>query len=463
MIAVRWADAPWIAVVLGVALLSIPLLWTSPLLVIAVIPALAGLLGLAARPAWILPLVFGALMVSDGINFDLRVGVVLTVGKLGMLFVLAAWGLHCLAIRRSPVEPNGFWLAHGAMLAVLVLGLGINRFADEQAAMYVFGYLLLGVMVQVIIAVSRAGDLRPALTTVALVYLAVLIAGWFFGERIVAFQFSRNAGFGGDPNYWALHVLMGLPPTVAILENARSQILRVLAVGVVFIAMAVVLATASRAGLLVLAATAPLLAWILWRRRLTVAAFGGLAFLLAPLWFDFDSIATRIAAFSDESEMEMDGSLRDRSIVARFAFDTIATKPVFGLGTRAFSREVEIATGGQVHHVAHNTYLGVLAELGVVGGITFMGFVGYLWALLFGAWRRKPDPASRRLTLALACSLIAYLLFCLTLDALYVAPGFFWFAILVGHATGRSEEAVGVSGAPAPLRAQPAHTPRASA
>jgi O-antigen ligase len=430
VIAFARAEAIYLGALAAMAAVLLPMLWLYPLAAFAMIPALGTLAALAWRPAWTPPFVFVALMVSDGVDLGVSVGVVLTVGKLGMIFVLTAWALHCLIAGRWPFDPNALWVAHGAVLGSLILGLVPGRFVDGLTLQTVFGFVLLGVMMQVVVATSDLRHLRPTLLAIALAYIAVVVASIPLGREIVGGNEIRNAGFGGNPNQWALSVLMGLGPAVAILEGQRSRWLRwgaplALAVGAVSI-----LGTVSRGGLLVLLGLSPLFAFLLWRRKLALGGFAVAALLAGPLLVDLSNVSTRMDSFFDEGEMEMDGSLRDRSIVARFALDSISERPIFGLGTGSFAREVEVASGGQVALVAHNTYLGILAEQGLVGGLIFFSYLCYFAVLLWGAYRRQPSTVARRITVGLTGTLIAYVVGAVTIDALYHAPAAFWFAVI---------------------------------
>ena len=430
MIATLRGEALYLGALAALAIVLFPVLWLYPLAAFGMIPALATLGALAWRPSWTLPVVFGALMISDGVDLGISVGVVLTIGKLGMIFVLTGWALHCLVAGRWPFQPNALWIAHGAVLGSLVLGLVPGRFVDSLTLQTVFGFVLLGVMMQVVVATATLEHLRFTLLLLALVFVAVVAAAIPLGREIVGGNEIRNAGFGGNPNQWALSVLMGLGPAVAIFESQRSSWLRWAAFVALGLGAVSILGTVSRGGLLVLGGLSPLFAFLLWRRKVALGLFAAAAVVAGPLLVDFSTVTDRMDSFFDEGELEMDGSLRDRSIVARFAIDSFAERPIFGLGTGSFAHEVEVASGGQVALVAHNTYLGILAEQGLVGGLIFLGYLGFFAFCLWGAYRRQTSMVARRITLGLVGTLVAYAVGAVTIDALYHAPAAFWFAVI---------------------------------
>jgi O-antigen ligase len=69
--------------------------------------------------------------------------------------------------------------------------------------------------------------------------------------------------------------------------------------------------------------------------------------------------------------------------------------------------------------VAHNVYLGTLAELGIAGlGLLLLAFAAHGFGLL-SAWRlhrRYGDPRIAALALALLCSLVSFLVFANSID-----------------------------------------------
>jgi len=130
-----------------------------------------------------------------------------------------------------------------------------------------------------------------------------------------------------------------------------------------------------------------------WRSALiVVAACTALSALLA---FGF---YMRTAAL--EAASATHGSLPVRVLMWQAALKTLAARPVFGVGIGQFQYQVAIfnpdavlpANVGSSRFNAHNQFLEMAAELGVIGGLLFVGmFAAILWRA-WKAFRASHDP-----------------------------------------------------------------------
>ncbi len=101
------------------------------------------------------------------------------------------------------------------------------------------------------------------------------------------------------------------------------------------------------------------------------------------------------------------------------AFMDFKTAPLFGIGCGGFSRAGDL--------VAHNSYLHAFVEIGVVGGVLFLGMFGFallrLLQLTTGG-RQIEDPTLSRLLPFVTAALASYMVGMLTLSLNYVIPTF---------------------------------------
>ena len=126
--------------------------------------------------------------------------------------------------------------------------------------------------------------------------------------------------------------------------------------------------------------------------------------------------------------------------MARVAGAMIAERPAFGIGLGEFYRRSgEFATPEliasfpvAVNENAHNNFLQVAAELGLIGGVTFVWLVG---AALLAAFRRAADDHAR---LAVGAGLAAFVITWLAGHPLLVPEASYAFWILAGVAAGSS-------------------------
>ena len=183
--------------------------------------------------------------------------------------------------------------------------------------------------------------------------------------------------------------------------------------------------------------------WLLWQRgRAARRALAALAVCaLIGIWMFPNPIVDRSAV----------GALSIRAELARVAFRLLGQAPLFGIGIGTFYAQ----SGGEIHDPmvralyprenAHNNYLQVLAELGIVG---LGAFLAVLLAVALVVYRST----DRRLaTLAgVECGLIAFLITCLAGHPLLnpeVSVAFWSMlgAVAIAHAGGDSPMRFGAS------------------
>jgi putative inorganic carbon (HCO3(-)) transporter len=109
-------------------------------------------------------------------------------------------------------------------------------------------------------------------------------------------------------------------------------------------------------------------------------------------------------------------------------------RPVFGLGPGAFSlhhTQFSSSLPDDVNHpldVAHNTWLELSSELGLLGLAAFLGMVVVAFAQAWTAWRRLRDPLSA----AVAVGLVGAAVTATFVTEQYYLPFWLLFALAVG-------------------------------
>jgi O-antigen ligase len=194
---------------------------------------------------------------------------------------------------------------------------------------------------------------------------------------------GRAAGTVGDPNELAAALLVGMTMAAAFAVNKHiSAPLRALSAGSAVLCLTGILISLSRGGLLGLAA-ALLIAIIVggrWRGR--VMAICGTLAALAVGYFAFVASLPAQQRVLDISAGGGTGRLDLWTVGLRM----IEAHPFRGIGIGQFPiasvhyllRPGLIQSGAFIlstPKVAHNTYLNVTAELGLVGGVMFIVFI----------------------------------------------------------------------------------------
>ena len=129
-----------------------------------------------------------------------------------------------------------------------------------------------------------------------------------------------------------------------------------------------------------------------------------------------------------------------RKSLFSFAGDLFMMKPVFGVGVGIYevlpSPVKEFAVKG-MHLHAHNTYLEVLCEMGVVGFLAFLWIFVVFFKNVFRSIRLCQDINIQAIQIGLVGSIVASLIFALSCTIIIVGlqdAVVFW--ILFGVATG---------------------------
>jgi O-antigen ligase len=266
----------------------------------------------------------------------------------------------------------------------------------------------------VLVALQSALDTRARLRTFfAVASLASLapalgaIRVWIDSERLVEGFRTHWYGVFADPNRLAMNLIVVMPMTMAMILLARRPWTKALFGVAVTAQIAAIVLTHSRSGAVgaVIAAGLFLLRGDV--RRVARGAIVALALGVAVAAFAPQSFWTRSATITDfEGDPSMAG--RER------AWQTLGViweeRPLSGVGAGAFIRAWEefapLSAGGR-RLVAHNVFMEILGELGLVALLAFFAFVAVLLARLWVAGRRERGGLEARVLFA---SLSGYML-----------------------------------------------------
>ena len=223
---------------------------------------------------------------------------------------------------------------------------------------------------------------------------------WYLYKSPVHYQRYAPAGF--DPNDLGLTMVLGLPMSFYLsLREPRKTLVWLYRLQMLAVSCAVLL-TASRGALLaaiVASIIVPLtFRYCTRRQRRDHLLLGGAALLAVATVVPFSSWQ-RIATFGDEVTS---GTMNDRKLIWQAGIDLFREQPFHGVGIGGYYAGVEKFLGkpavGQL--VAHNTFLSILVEQGIVGFTIFFSIFFFLltsvisrraldrglWLALLGAW-----------------------------------------------------------------------------
>ena len=244
---------------------------------------------------------------------------------------------------------------------------------------------------------------------------------------------GRVESFFDNPNTFAEVLILLLPLLVALMFGSKRWASRVVAAGCFAVGVLAMGMTYSRASWIGLACAAVVFVF-LWRPKLIpLMAVAGVACIpLLP-----DTILTRILSITNLS----DTSTSSRIPLYRAALATIKSAPLTGagLGTAAVQQYIKVRNlyHGRAPYVhAHNIYLEIWVETGILGVIGFVGSM--LWNIknMARTVRRSEHSAARTITAA-CCAAMCGIMVAGLADNPWNYPRvmvIFWFVFALGIA-----------------------------
>jgi O-antigen ligase len=257
-----------------------------------------------------------------------------------------------------------------------------------------------------------------------------VIAQWIHFHNIYP-DFRTFGGLADDPNYYAVTVVLWMPLMVFWLMTDRPRwekwfclaCISVMVVGFIF--------AASRGGFLGLSVA---LTFLIWHTRRRARIFALASLLMLPILLAPGQSAVTRLFHPDYGDQE---STQYRLELWQASQRSFSKHPLFGIGLGHFHPSIE--QNGQIvrlpFHVAHNTYIGLVTDLGLAGFLPFI-------LVLLGAQRRlrsvalrafgasNPDQRLlRQIALGLQAGLIGYMVCALFLSTLWQQV--FWFSVFL--------------------------------
>jgi probable O-glycosylation ligase (exosortase A-associated) len=395
-------------------------------------------------------------------------------GQLLFVFGAAVLAIRAVGRFRERVEPRSSPAARllPVVVALVVLQLASSWWASDPAAAVTEAGLTLreGLFAVLVAALLTDGrSLRRAVWAaiagagaIATVSVYQYVTGAFtsnfagFGratiESIVGtLDDYRLSGPFDDPNFFALALLLAIPLAADRALHEHSVLLRVGALAATLMCVLAVVFTFSRGGFIALLLVGALI--LIRERPGPVVVIAGSALLIALLALAPSQYTNRLRTItqalpgSSLAAPGSDESIRGRTSEIVVGLRMFSDHPLVGVG--ASNYEVNYQSEARrlgldprrEDREAHDLYVEIGAEMGLVGLVAFGGFVMLTGARLRSVRRLADvDPDARQLAGAVGISLIAYLVASLFLHAAYTRPvwllvGLAWAAPAVARAT----------------------------
>ncbi len=329
------------------------------------------------------------------------------------VFVIASFFFHGNKLKFPPVT-RWFLAFYGAMLVSIPLAYWAGNsiaFCIQFGEIVVFHLLIVGLL-------TDQKRVRGFLLT--WVGLMGWLAGtslvlYFLGVRIFTMGIDRAEGMtssGGDPNSLGITLVSAMPLEFLFMLKGNSKWTKIFAISVFVLSIFTIVSTGSRTSAFAFIFFLMLVVFADWKKRLK---FIPILIVLAPLiWIVIPQQYK--ARYETVDNLKDDDSYQNRILSWKGGVQMFLSNPLTGVGPDNYTD----ANGEKYwpekprHWLnAHNLFFKLIGELGMVGVITFVGYLVVLFrtnARILREWaNRAGDVASRKFPLYCNIALILLL------------------------------------------------------
>ena len=365
-----------------------------------------------------------------------------------VLFAYWAWKLlsaETETIRGNPLFRPSALLAGIVLLQLLFNWTAYRHETYSQALLYCAYAALAFLVAQTLRRSSQAKVLAVVITGYGLVVAALaLLQGLSPNGKIFWFYTPEGHGWIYGPyvnhNHYAglMEMLVPVPLVFSLTRYARGNVRTVIA-GVAALMAGTIFLSGSRGGMVALVIELILFGWILGRTQKSprLAAIG--AFLVIGLalvaWIGGSELTKRFVTISAEARGELSGGTR--WTIDRDGLRMFAKKPVLGWGLGTFPvvyPQFRTFYTNFLVNEAHNDYLQILVETGIIGFGATMWFLILLYRRAFQNLEDWPDNINGAVSLAAMLGCTGIVVHSLVDFNLQVPANAAWFYVLAAVA-----------------------------
>lgn len=361
--------------ILTLQLISLAAIWFGPPWTLAVI--FLGIIGAAALIV-LRPIV--GLFLCIFMLFSTIGGVYLQQAfKPLFLLTIFAWFLGALHLHEIKFVKSSQHYLIGCFLVFAFISI---FFADnlEAALTMTGGYLKLFLFYFIaVLIVSSRSEIKPTIWIMVVAgSLAALIGLYqtFFGAAADSqgeaslLLSTRAETLTHDPNYLALITVPLIPLAAGLFKIDKNLLRRVFLLSLIAIFAGTTVLTLSRMGMLCLVSA---LIMILYKERrhkkfvISVVLASILTIFLIP-----ENVFEGVRIFQD---FRGDDSVQQRLRILKGGFNMFSDHPIFGVGIGNFLTQSLHYTNTLLPRLAHNTFLEIMAEMGIFGLVIFLSII----------------------------------------------------------------------------------------
>ena len=347
-----------------------------------------------------------------------------TASKLAVVASLGLWALHVVMSRAPFVRWHGVLSAMMGVLASTAFCIA-HANSMKSGKFDLYGIAMMAVMVILILAILAEAPLQPVYRFCGVVFVGAMV--FSIAGAGGAGEAGRATGTMGDPNEWATLVLLTTPFLLGGLLDETRGLWRLLRIMLTMLAPISVFSSGSRSALAVGILVAIGCIALLRKQATDLLVAAGASLIAAPAWFERDTLLYRLELLWDNFRgvaVVHDDSFAERTELFRQGKALFLEHWLVGAGPGNFERATGFVSHSGALRPAHNTYLEIAAEQGLVGLTTtaiFMCTVGY--CLYVGSRAASPSQSRHRI-LGAGLGLAALAMMAATLGMLTFSTGY---------------------------------------
>jgi len=243
----------------------------------------------------------------------------------------------------------------------------------------------------------------------------------------IAIKRLQGTGIFQDPNELCVLLSAMVPLALYFVFSTKNLVVRILCASTLPLFGYAVFLTGSRGGFMAFAGSLLVLAWLQfgWKKTAIISLVAAPALLLL-----FAGRQTQLTTG--------EGTCLSRVELWREWLTTFRDNPVVGKGM-SLPKEEEVKNrrpDEELKHLAHNSYLQSFADLGILGGILFVGaYFAALWSVhrSTSSGTVMLDANLQKVQPYLLASLAAYAIGMMSLSICYVVPTYMMLALAVSY------------------------------
>lgn len=355
---------PLILTLLSLETALIAIVIFDPLMFILVVAALVVLLIILVKPIY--GLYLSTVIAYSGAASSLLQGLFMPVIAVTALAWLGSF-LYTKTASLMRAKQNVFLILLGSLMLVSTIwasNIELSLAANYEFLKYALFYFL------VIHLIDSIQAFRGMVWVLVVTGILMFLYGVYlsvFSTTIVTS--TRMTSFIEDPNSYAIKLVPLVALAYTLIKTEHKRLLRLLAMGILGILFGAVTLSFSRGGLLGLFAVIVLIGLEEIRNKkalIVLVLFLAVAYLAIPKELAFFS------RFRSFEQVTMDASIVQRLRVLQGGIQMFLDNPILGVGAGNFIVHSKDYANTNFPLVAHNSYLHVAAELGIMGIILFL-------------------------------------------------------------------------------------------